>query len=447
MKHKKLFYIIPIAFVIIAISIFIGMGINKNNGEYRELVGFNSSQRQALYFGEHSFGSTLVLNDNHGKMYSINEDDDIIVSKSFEKQIIKVEQSNDKIKLFFSNESTALIEEYDVVSLEKLGEYELPIAYEKIMHIVSDSDNNFYIVEHYSANTVMLCDEDGFSTADIEFDNKIDSLFSTQKYIYVSVNMNLYRFAHGDLENIELFEFNSIPYRFLSDDIFYDIYGDVYKITNSNIERKFKANEMVTDYLYYSLGYDEDIFWVNTSNNVIHSDIHGNVTEKYSVDGIVYAIGTKKAIVLKDEKLYMTNYNSFIEEDEESSREEIEPPDTLPSELEHEDGFVYVIAGYTVSKFKQLFDENITVTKESGEIVTSGAIKTGMEFGEYKIVVVGDCNGTGTVNTADSKEAQNMFLGTSAKSEVYFRAADIDRDKEITTADLVLLSKLIDSEN
>ncbi len=61
----------------------------------------------------------------------------------------------------------------------------------------------------------------------------------------------------------------------------------------------------------------------------------------------------------------------------------------------------------------------------------------------YKFVVMGDINGTGTVNSRDVKIMFNCLFGINKVGGVYKTAADMNGDGKLSNADLVLLDKKI----
>ena len=124
----------------------------------------------------------------------------------------------------------------------------------------------------------------------------------------------------------------------------------------------------------------------------------------------------------------------------------------LPTWIKKENALLFVEQGKTISKLKDaLFPLSVTITKENGELVSGGTLRTGFAVTvnsshAYTVVILGDCNGSGTINTADIAAMQEMVLGFSTLGQAYQSAADLNGDGAITTTDLVLLSKQIYSQ-
>lgn len=103
-----------------------------------------------------------------------------------------------------------------------------------------------------------------------------------------------------------------------------------------------------------------------------------------------------------------------------------------------------------VMEFKNIFTGNTgidVVVKENNKIIDSGYMKTGMiveitennEKKQYEIFVIGDPNGDGIANSADTrmiKAYRNELLSLDTAN---FKAADINNDGEVNIKDSKLL--------
>lgn len=86
----------------------------------------------------------------------------------------------------------------------------------------------------------------------------------------------------------------------------------------------------------------------------------------------------------------------------------------------------------------------------SGEKAT-GACRTGMTV-QMKdgtilcVVVPGDANGSGTVNSADIRALQKAILGEEALSGAFYTAADVDCNGTVDTRDLLLVIQMFEQK-
>lgn len=110
------------------------------------------------------------------------------------------------------------------------------------------------------------------------------------------------------------------------------------------------------------------------------------------------------------------------------------------------DGFLIGISnGTTVTNFKKLFSDEVTVYDKDGNEVTSGKIKTGYRASIsgviYEISVSGDITGEGNVKSNDVSALMSYFVGKSDLGGVYLASADFNNDGSIDNKDLVSISR------
>ena len=87
----------------------------------------------------------------------------------------------------------------------------------------------------------------------------------------------------------------------------------------------------------------------------------------------------------------------------------------------------------------------VEVCRPDGTVVTSGNLATGMTVGGYTLVVLGDCDSSGSLTQKDLRAAQDLLLTSDVHSDPYRRAADINGDGIVTTVDLILLAQDLSS--
>ncbi len=173
-----------------------------------------------------------------------------------------------------------------------------------------------------------------------------------------------------------------------------------------------------------------------------------SVTISYTEDGI-----TKEAtqIITVKEKI---NEEDFMKEDSE-----------YKVEAEENELYITEIVSETkIKEFKEkikeeyeieLYDlEGNIVTNEEENIKTNMkmiAKKDGETVGEYLLVVIGDCNGTGTTNVADITTLMMSVAENLAENKdeskilkgAYKKAADLNKTSEINSADITSLLMFI----
>ncbi len=188
--------------------------------------------------------------------------------------------------------------------------------------------------------------------------------------------------------------------------------------------------------------------WMFTSGGVLasvsgaleytHADaavkLNGKTIQRNSVR--LLACASDKAAALKND--YSLEY---IRSDGQSQESEYTDKNTLKS-----GGIAVLEEGMTVSKLKSAYTNVTGVYGANGEEINSGALRTGytavLESGSCRIAVLGDINGSGTVNSADTKLLMRFFTGSASLSDCEITAADCNRDGVADNRDLVLLSRM-----
>lgn len=117
-------------------------------------------------------------------------------------------------------------------------------------------------------------------------------------------------------------------------------------------------------------------------------------------------------------------------------------------------GRVVLPAGTTFAQFRKTVPLNgavLTAVTEAGEHFSGGKLGTGMRLqlaageellDEVIVLVLGDLNGSGTVNSADQRLLYQHLTGEKLLTEEYYTAADLDENGVVNTRDLLLLKQL-----
>lgn len=191
-------------------------------------------------------------------------------------------------------------------------------------------------------------------------------------------------------------------------------------------------------------------YWQLENNTAVKTDLSGNVVAKYKTDGTICVLCDKGLVTVKEGRLYFAQYDSAPlptatpvptkapEESKTESSEVVDDRNELPENTDH----LIFDAGTKVTDVVSSMKCEVWF---EGSKVTSGHLRSGMvakyEGREVLIVVTGDVNGSGTVNSADFKAMQEHLLGTEKLSGAYLLAADISGDGSVGTEDLVLILK------
>lgn len=118
-------------------------------------------------------------------------------------------------------------------------------------------------------------------------------------------------------------------------------------------------------------------------------------------------------------------------------------------------GRVTLPAGTTLAQFRKTVPLNggavLTAVTAEGNGFSGGKLGTGMRLqliggeellDEVTVLVKGDLNGSGTVNSADQRLLYQHLTGEKILTDEYYTAADLDENGAVNTRDLLLLKQL-----
>ena len=107
---------------------------------------------------------------------------------------------------------------------------------------------------------------------------------------------------------------------------------------------------------------------------------------------------------------------------------------------------VTTVPNATVKDFSDLIGKDVVVKNTKGEILTSDAkLSTGCVIDDiYMVVVLGDVNGDGEIDTGDTYFLKLVVLGQKVLDKQFAKkASDVNQDGEIDTGDTYLLKKQV----
>ncbi|MBE6648131.1 MAG: hypothetical protein E7614_01265 [Ruminococcaceae bacterium] len=102
----------------------------------------------------------------------------------------------------------------------------------------------------------------------------------------------------------------------------------------------------------------------------------------------------------------------------------------------------------SVSQLKSDLTDVVGIYDKNGKAVSSGYIGTGFSVttssgNKYKVIISGDVNGSGEIDSTDYLQIKSMFLGELSLENEFFSAADTDKNGYVNSTDYLKIKKYL----
>ena len=394
-----------------------------------------------LLFQQDGEDSLLVAGGANPRAVMFDSQGIILSSFSLGDGLLTAKQFGRSVYTFSDAGNRILAEEYDLDSGEILCSYEIPASPSRITFISCDGQGNSYLVTSDQPSVLLKYGPAG-QLACYYLEGEISFLDVWDDTVWLYQDGFLLRF-HTD-ETPDQRERVSTPYipaKVLDSDLYVEVEGgfcrsDGSLLLETGIRPDVSSAPLPVKQLHCS---DENgnLYYASANSELIVEDYWGDMTGAYPLDGMVVGVNANGALLYEEGFLLYAPYRLLPQEDppEEST--------SLPEGILAVGSYLLVNQGKTVSAMGELLGTDLYL---DGEKVTSGLCRTGMEVEyqqeNYILCVMGDVNGTGTVNSADIRLVQKHLTGESLLDGAFAFAADISRNGSIGCEDLALISAL-----
>ena len=235
------------------------------------------------------------------------------------------------------------------------------------------------------------------------------------------------------------------PYRMLSADTYINTEGRVCALDGTAL----LDTGLNTPAAGLTVLTDDSVFWASNSSTVPRASLTGNDAADFPVNGILKALTATAAVTYRDGAFYRTPYREFAARPTPTPTASASPtsypaPD---SGLTFRDGCLFAPEGMTCAGLRDVLAPREAQIYTENMAPASGRLKTGLtalvDGTPYTVVVPGDINGSGTVNSADLRLLQRHLADDEPLDSDALFAADLNADGVADAADLVLLSARI----
>ena len=397
-----------------------------------------------LVFEEHQDSTVLVCSgEDHGVLLRLDkETGEVLESRETNFLSLWAALRDNLLFVLEYGEQGVFLATYDSESLTEVSRRPLPFHPDRLLQFDCDGIGTVYCTLSDSPALLRTLSPEGTEETQ-EFHGVIE-------YLEAAEDGSLLVFSDEKLfcgeQEIPCL---AMPCKRLSSTILIDQDGVVSELTTDEaglfLSPLFRCSEPLTDAFSFCLD-RENCLVLSNGSTVLRYDMAGKNRGSCHLSSVPLAVCSSGALLRERDGL---SYCAFVFSKENPPSELLppessKPPEETPPEeppFEVEGLYILMQAGSTAAELREYFKpEAVKIRDLTGRQITQGTLGTGMTAGDWIIVIEGDCNGTGTVNSADLRTALSLFLDSPLVSDANSRAADLNRSGDIDTNDLLMLS-------
>lgn len=394
----------------------------------------------------------------------------------------------DVVTVFEETEEFVAVERFSAQTLAETDLFALPVT-GGLRFAESDSAGRLYAVTYGAPGTLQVFDASGEPLTEFAFEDKIFGIQTVGSSLYVLLSESAVQISlAGNTPTLSGTAFTyapaARPYKLLSGDVYVNMQGEV---------RLFSGEKWAEDTIVTEAVLDGDtLYWVSDTSEVSRMR-RGSKAEFFTLSGEAAAITPSAAIVWQNGALCREPFGTFVQPTPTPSpiptpspeptatpkpsktpkptatpkpsttpKPTVTPkPSTTPkptgtpkpaatpdpdviAKLRIVGHVLYAQPGVTAAKLRAAFPQAEVDVYTASSAPASGRLKTGMsaliDDTLYTVIVPGDINGSGTVNTADLRLLQRVLVGETELNDTAALAADLNENGRPDAADLVLLA-------
>lgn len=382
----------------------------------------------------------------------------------------------DTVTVFAETEEFLAVERFSAETLEETDLFALPVT-SGLRFAESDSAGRLYAVTYGAPSTLQVFDAAGEPLTEFIFEDKIFGIQTVDSTLYVLLSESAVQISlAGNVPTLSGTAFTyapaARPYKLLGSDVYVNMQGEV---------RLFSGEEWAEDTIVTEAVLSGDmLYWLSDTSEVSRV-CRGDKAEFFTLSGEAAALTANAAIIWQNGVLCRESFGTFVQptptpspiptptpeptatpKPSKTPKPTATPkPSTTPkptaipkptatpdpdvtAKLRVSGHILYAEPGVTAAKLRAAFPQAEVEVYTSSSAAASGRLKTGMSVliddELYTVIVPGDINASGTVNTADMRLLQRVLVGETELTDTAALAADLNENGRPDAADLVLLA-------
>lgn len=382
----------------------------------------------------------------------------------------------DTVTVFAETEEFLAVERFSAETLEETDLFALPVT-SGLRFAESDSAGRLYTVTYGAPSTLQVFDAAGEPLTEFIFEDRIFGIQTVDSTLYVLLSESAVQISlAGNVPTLSGTAFTYVPaarpYKLLGSDVYVNMQGEV---------RLFSGEEWAEDTIVTEAVLSGDmLYWLSDTSEVSRVR-RGDKAEFFTLSGEAAALTANAAIIWQNGALCRESFGTFVQptptpspiptptpeptatpKPSKTPKPTATPkPSTTPkptaapkstatpdpdvtAKLRISGHILYAEPGVTAAKLRAAFPQAEVEVYTSSSAAASGRLKTGMSVliddKLYTVIVPGDINASGTVNTADMRLLQRVLVGETELTDTAALAADLNENGRPDAADLVLLA-------
>ena len=356
----------------------------------------------------------------------------------------------DALTMLSLQRDTVFVQRVQTTTLEQTALFSLDIPGDDVLFAETDDFGRFFMVLYSEPTEVLVYDTLGGYTGSLLYAEPVRGLQVIDSRLFVllpSCGERIALDADFPQTGTDTFAYSAEaqPYRMLSVDTYINTEGRVCALDGTAL----LDTGLNTPAAGLTVLTDDSVFWASDSSTVTRASLTGSDAADFPVNGILKALTATAAVTYRDGAFYRTPYGEFAARPTPTPTASASPtPSPAPdSGLTFRDGCLFAPEGMTCAGLRDVLAPREAQIYTENMAPASGRLKTGLtalvDGTPYTVVVPGDINGSGTVNSADLRLLQRHLADDEPLDSDALFAADLNADGVADAADLVLLSARI----
>lgn len=387
-----------------------------------EILAAGEHNGESIFMLEQGNTASLLWADEHGTVARIDIDSPI------DKAMIY----NDAIFLCSGNK----ILSYDAKTLSITKEADLKWDIDDLLYYSCDENGTQYAVLSKDRDALQIAQEGEILT--VQLSGEATAFHEFSGGVWVSAGSELTRQTGKTTAS---FSWASPLFAAFGESVVLDCDGVLLAAGETDLAPLLRCD--VEFYNKAECYLDDGALIAVSGKNVLRYQTDGEAAEQCTLPANALAVTKAGAVFYFEGNLC---YAPFAFEPLVSLSPSPSPTPNVPA-LRSEGEYLICEPGTTVQELRELMKpEAAEIRDTAGRLLTGGRLATGMTANGWTVVVMGDCNGSGTLTGSDLQAAISILLGDDSVPDYVLRAADYNESGVLESYDLLQLSRAIAGE-